>query len=724
MRNQAFDRLQKRFLPRLPLAIALAFAAYSLALLAYFASQWQRMRIETDTYLVADNQRRVAALGERVEAIHAQAQRLAESPEIRAYLLNRDLGMSLRYGLFANMQAIEDRFHEYSGQAQGTQPKRIVFLDAERQIIADSAPDLADSSFDAQTKEASLVIDVHRKLLIVTGPVGHKGKHEGFVLVFYSDDTLYRNLIVSSASHTELLLTPNGWHIGGAPAAPAFTPAQLNTLVAAPDNRVIPAPKLLHDVAGSTLDNTLLIKTQVLGVPLFLITLVSASQAYGHLASPEILLAAGLTPLLLLFGAMWLDRLHAATLRLQAEKEAAELGREHVEQRNSELTLEIRRREQLEASLQEVTQQLKTIFDLSPDGFISLDRNGKIDYVSPAFLRITGLAESQILGLDEAGLARQLGQISSAAGRFPGFSGLHASAAELGAGVTATVEPGETIMFELAYPARRVIQAGMRLSSAGHVSQVIHFRDITRETEVDRLKSEFLSTAAHELRTPMTSVLGYAEVLLNNDFDAATRHNLVETIHRNAKLMAGLINELLDLARIEARRSKDFKLEDRELTPLIEEIVAAFKPPRDRQAPILAAPDTRWFVRVDPRKLTQAIGNILSNAYKYSPQGGAVRIEIFRAEKEKAENKPAQIGIRLIDEGIGMTSEQLGRIFERFYRADTSGKIPGTGLGMSIVKEIIELLGGTISIESRFGHGTSVTLTLPGQIDIPRPQAL
>jgi signal transduction histidine kinase len=113
---------------------------------------------------------------------------------------------------------------------------------------------------------------------------------------------------------------------------------------------------------------------------------------------------------------------------------------------------------------------------------------------------------------------------------------------------------------------------------------------------------------------------------------------------------------------------------------------------------------------VDRKKLTQAISNVLSNAYKYSPNGGAVEIELLEENKEE---RSGQVGICITDHGIGMTPEQCSRVCERFYRADTSGKIPGTGLGMSIVKEIVELHGGKVSLVSKIGQGTSVTLWIP-----------
>ena len=239
----------------------------------------------------------------------------------------------------------------------------------------------------------------------------------------------------------------------------------------------------------------------------------------------------------------------------------------------------------------------------------------------------------------------------------------------------------------------------------------MYFHDITHETEVDHLKSEFLSTAAHELRTPMTSIYGFSELLLTQEFDAAMRRELVETIHRNANLMTSIINELLDLARIEDKRGTDFSMERFDLRTLLHEIIADFRTADGRSPPEESGNGRTYWVHADREKLTRAVNNVLSNAYKYSASGSAVRIELIDAGGSMQE--PSRTGIRITDHGIGMTPEQLAHVCERFYRADTSGKVPGTGLGMSITQEIISLLGGTLEVLSTSGEGTVVTLWLP-----------
>ena len=126
--------------------------------------------------------------------------------------------------------------------------------------------------------------------------------------------------------------------------------------------------------------------------------------------------------------------------------------------------------------------------------------------------------------------------------------------------------------------------------------------------------------------------------------------------------------------------------------------------------PDLSLPTEPLYVMADASKLQQAIVNVLSNAFKYSGPNGVVRVQLTR---KQSAGVPEQVCILVADEGIGMTAEQLAQVFDRFYRADTSGKFPGTGLGMSIVKEIVELHQGQIHIDSQLGQGTRVTLCLP-----------
>lgn len=368
--------------------------------------------------------------------------------------------------------------------------------------------------------------------------------------------------------------------------------------------------------------------------------------------------------------------------------------------------------EGLVASLQERSEQLQAIFALSPDGFVSFDDQRRVAYVNPAFVRLTGLGADGMLGLDEAAFAARLAGLCGEAMRdkLPSFDSLRAAAAS-------EHDDGRPALIHTERPARRVLLPALRQSRAAAISQVFYLRDVTHETEVDQMKTEFLSTAAHELRTPMASIFGFCELLLHRKTTPERQREMLQVVHRQSQRMIAILNELLDLARIESRRGSDFALETLDLATLVRDVVAEFKPPDERPAPALLGLVDGVQVRVDRNKMHQALGNVLSNAYKYSPAGGAVTLRLTQAGQPTLAGEPGQQpwGIVVQDRGIGMTPEQLARVSERFYRADASGNIPGTGLGMAIVKEIVELLGDRLQLASAPGEGSEVTLWLPGR---------
>jgi PAS domain S-box-containing protein len=354
-----------------------------------------------------------------------------------------------------------------------------------------------------------------------------------------------------------------------------------------------------------------------------------------------------------------------------------------------------------ELALSVRTELLNAIFQLSPDGFVSFDAEKRVNYASPAFASMTLIETAALNGITEQAFSDLLSQQCLPTGRFRGVQCLREDVA---AGSAAERE-----LIELSLPGHRVLEVGLRLSTSGAVSQILYFRDVTHETEVDQMKSEFLSTAAHELRTPMASIYGFAEVLLTQDLDDKTRQEFTGIIFRQSELMASILNELLDLARIEARRGKDFVFDAVSVPTLVEDVVRGFKLPAGRTTPAVILVGEPMSVYGDTKKLQQALLNVLSNAYKYSPQGGDVQLTMEESDRSGR----STVAIRIADQGIGLTSTQSQRVGERFYRVDASGKVPGTGLGMSIVKEIIGLHGGELEIASGLGSGTVVTLWLP-----------
>ncbi|MCH8179321.1 MAG: PAS domain S-box protein [Proteobacteria bacterium] len=377
------------------------------------------------------------------------------------------------------------------------------------------------------------------------------------------------------------------------------------------------------------------------------------------------------------------------------------------------VTTDITERMAAEHVLRLRTERLNAVFELSPDGFVVLDKRGEVSIVNPAFERMTGLLAGDLVGqslpaFEEHLMARcQASEVDAQTA-----AGAMAGAGDADGPVAATCE-----LLHMHTPTIRTLVR--RVRHGGHDNEtVMYFRDITHELEVDRMKSEFLAMAAHELRTPMVSIFGFTELLLQRPFSDERRKDMLSTIHRQASVLINLVNELLNLARIESRRGKDFKRERLSLQPLITATLDSLLVHADPRQVDVALPAEAIWVDADREKLAQALTNVLSNAYKYSPGGGDIGLDlVWRDRLERQE-----CGIRVTDRGIGMTPQQLDKVFDRFFRADTSGNIPGTGLGMTIVKEIIELHGGQVQVASEPGVGTTVILWLPA-LAMPRGEA-
>lgn len=351
-------------------------------------------------------------------------------------------------------------------------------------------------------------------------------------------------------------------------------------------------------------------------------------------------------------------------------------------------------RREADMRLLDLFMRLDMVFTLSPDGFVSFDGDDRVAFVNPAFERMSGFSAGDMAGLTREAFDARMLAISE-----PTHPYRRPEVAE---------GDSKLVSFTLLGEPLRIAQVMVRHCGADNATQVLYFRDITREAELDRMKSEFLSTAAHELRTPMASIMGFSELLLAREYDTDKRRDMLDRINRQSKRLTNLLNELLDLARIEARRGKDFDLQEHQVGALVSEAIGALMMPGDGRAVELIMPSEPIHILVDQAKIQQALTNVLSNAYKYSPDGGAIRLEVLCDDGHQG-----WVGLRVSDEGIGMTTEQLRHAFERFFRADTSGNIPGTGLGLSVVKEIIELHGGRVELQSEYGKGTQITLWLP-----------
>ena len=240
---------------------------------------------------------------------------------------------------------------------------------------------------------------------------------------------------------------------------------------------------------------------------------------------------------------------------------------------------------------------------------------------------------------------------------------------------------------------------------------IVIFQDMTREREMERVKTEFISTAAHELRTPLTSIMGYMEFCLHPEdfggFSAAQLKEFMSEIYDKAEVLERIVSDLLDISRMEAGREIPLVMESVNIEEVSRKLLKHFQ----LQFPLYRfelefASGDEHLVRADREKLVQVLENLISNAVKYSAEGSPVRVVGGR------EATSYRISVR--DKGIGMTPEQIERMFERFYRAvDLNSGVRGLGLGMHIVKHIIERHGGSIQVISAPRQGTEIIFSLP-----------
>jgi PAS domain S-box-containing protein len=235
--------------------------------------------------------------------------------------------------------------------------------------------------------------------------------------------------------------------------------------------------------------------------------------------------------------------------------------------------------------------------------------------------------------------------------------------------------------------------------------------DITERKQMDRMKDEFISTAAHELRTPLTTVMGYAELLLRQGdaFAPEERKEFLKLVYRHSEGLGRIVDDLLDLSTVQAGRLVTLTKSREDLAALVGTEIAAWQGLTDRHRFSFEFPEGPAELCLDPGRIHQVLENLLSNAVKFSPAGGRIRVSGHRTDGE--------FEVTVEDEGIGMRPEQVEHIFDKFYRADASDTaVGGLGLGMSIVKNIVEAHGGRIWVESELGEGTRVHFTLPTDI--------
>lgn len=254
------------------------------------------------------------------------------------------------------------------------------------------------------------------------------------------------------------------------------------------------------------------------------------------------------------------------------------------------------------------------------------------------------------------------------------------------------------------YQARIAVVRGPDGDYRGRIT-LLH--DVTREREVDRMKSDFVSTAAHELRTPLSTILGYTDLMLTQEEESREHFTeYLNLIQDKAENLAQIVGDLLDISRIEAGEDLQLSFEPCNLESICRNVVDEFSIDLTAHRFSLDFPSEPIVIEADRYALVQVLENVIGNAVKYSPAGGIVELA--------AQIEGSTCLLSISDTGLGVQPGHLDRIFEKFYRVDaTNTAISGTGLGLTIVKHLVEAHRGTVHLESQPGHGTTVQIRLP-----------
>ena len=233
-------------------------------------------------------------------------------------------------------------------------------------------------------------------------------------------------------------------------------------------------------------------------------------------------------------------------------------------------------------------------------------------------------------------------------------------------------------------------------------------QDITEHVKLDNMQKEFVADVSHELKTPITSIMGYADTLLEGDYDKETQEKFLNVIATESRRMARLVTDLLTLSRYDNNKNKTKKVQFDlgELVKKCQEKLAIEIKKKNHDVKCFVTADVP-LVYADKDDIERVILNILTNSIKYTKENGEIKIYVGFVYNDAY--------IKIFDNGIGIPEEDLSRIFERFYRVDKARtrEMGGTGLGLSIAKEILDKNGGSIDIKSVVGKGTEVVIKIP-----------
>jgi two-component system phosphate regulon sensor histidine kinase PhoR len=362
---------------------------------------------------------------------------------------------------------------------------------------------------------------------------------------------------------------------------------------------------------------------------------------------------------------------------------------EHLEERAEQLNKELKK---VNINLAIEKQRIESIVQSMEDAVIAVDRENKIVMANRLAEKVFSIKSEQVIN-------KAIRESISHREVIDNFSNVSSSKSSLREEVVFKMGNREHIFAAVFAPI--IDELG---ETAGTVAV---FRDITELKEIDRMKTDFLSMVSHELRTPLTPIQAYSELIMMRNLDTEKIKSYASIINKETLRLGALIGDLLDLSRIDAGKGLSLSPEEVDFKELLNTVYNTFKSASARHRISLKAPENADKITIDRNKIIQVMSNLLSNAVKYSPDGGDIHITM-----EDIDNRTY---ISVSDQGLGIPKDALPIIFEKFYRVDSPAvkKIGGTGIGLSIVKYIVELHNGGMTVESEEGRGSKFTFFIP-----------
>lgn len=375
------------------------------------------------------------------------------------------------------------------------------------------------------------------------------------------------------------------------------------------------------------------------------------------------------------------------SLRYAVERKKAE---ERIHQLNEELEQRVLQR----------TRELEAIQSSMTEGLVAINAAGQIATFNQAAASMVGLEPQQVLGRSVLEVLRSL------APRFQEQD----TVKQLEMALASTLSLPATIEAVVIEPERReccIVVFHIPFESPGESMTGFLLRDVTHERAEGRRKEAFISMASHELRTPLTSLIGFVELLLQHQVSPATQHTWLELVLQEALRLATIVEEMLELSRIQSGTIQ-VRLAPVSLRDTVKRVLRGVAANASAHAFQMDIPPETPTVSADADKLARVLLNLLDNAVKYSPNGGTITVDIEHGPTDAA------VIVRVADQGMGISLRAQENLFTPFYRVRQPGteNIPGTGLGMYIVKSLVESMNGRVWLKSAEGQGTTLFVSL------------